>query len=159
MSLKDLRERGEDDDAYILVDWDRTLVHYESWSKQKDNYGEPIPIMVERVQRWLHGGREVRIFTARVSHDNHKLNIQETEKIQAACEKMFGQVLKVQNWKCFRCIAIWDDLAVSVEPNTGWRMTNVIDSHVVDPLSTLEETELYDIAYKKRKAALTKVED
>lgn len=138
MSLEDLIQRSEEKEAYILVDWDRTLVKYDSWEKNKTSFGQPIAIMVERVQRWLHTGMEVRIFTARVSHPEMDRNNYERKQIEEACKKMFGQELKVQNWKCFRCIAIWDDLAVTVEPNTGWRMTSSI-SGSTDPLSFSEE--------------------
>ncbi len=150
MSMKDLKQRGEERGAYILVDWDRTLVQYESWEKNQNAFGEPIPAMVERIQRWLHTGREVRIFTARVSHEDPALVAKEKERIQETCKRIFGRPLEVQNWKCFRCVAIWDDLAISVEPNTGWRMTSMIEEGL-DPLSKNEEITLTEPAYKKHK--------
>lgn len=143
MSLKDLEQRGEEDGAYILVDWDRTLRCYDSWEENKASFGAPIPTMVERVQRWLHTGVEVRIFTARVSHEKEEDNERERSRIQQECLAMFGRKLKVQNWKCFKCIGIWDDLAITVERNTGWRTTCQIEENV-DPLSKKEEIDIFN---------------
>lgn len=148
MSLEDLKARNEQDGAYILVDWDRTLRQYNGWITNGETFGDPVPAMVERVQRWLHTGTEVRIFTARVSHDKPEHNAKEEAKIKAACVEMFGKELKVQNWKCFKCIAIWDDLAVTVDANRGWRMTNFVYDGK-DPLSKAEEVKLTTLAYKR----------
>lgn len=135
MSAEDLKERNEGP-GYILVDLDRTLAKYVSWSVNGKNIGEPIPAMVERVVRWLHMGVDVRIFTARASRNDPA----EIGRIEAWCERHVGKKLPVQNWKDFHCIAIWDDLAISVEPNTGWRST--IDPNESDPLSHDEEYDL-----------------
>lgn len=140
MSAKDLKERNETG-AYILVDFDRTLARYESWSKSGDTLGKPIPAMVERVQRWLHTGMDVRLFTARASRND----ADETKRIQAWCLKHLGRAIPIQNWKCFKCIAIWDDLAISVESNTGYR-TTINTKEGIDPLSHDEELELVKIA-------------
>lgn len=135
MSEVDLKERNEGP-GYILVDLDRTLATYTSWSINGATIGEPIPAMVERVRRWLHMGVDVRIFTARASRNDPA----ETTKIEAWCERHIGKKLTIQNWKDFHCIAIWDDLAITVEPNTGWRAT--IDPCMGDPISHNEEYEL-----------------
>lgn len=103
----------------ILVDFDKTLATYHSGNaKNKFPLGEPIPAMVDRVKYWLAKGKEVRIFTARASRDNPYLT-EDMANIKAWCKKHLGQELEVQNWKDFRAEAIWDDLAVSVEANTG----------------------------------------
>lgn len=154
MSLKDLEQRGEADGAYILVDWDRTLREYGSWEENQNAYGPPIALMVERVQRWLHTGLEVRIFTARVSHEDKGMNDKERSRIEQECLSMFGRKLKVQNWKCFRCIGIWDDLAITVEANSGWRTTCMVETNV-DPLSKKEEIDIFNksiIANKRNQA-------
>jgi hypothetical protein len=138
MSAQDLKERG-DGEGYILVDFDRTLVRYRSWALDGTNFGVPIPAMVERVQRWLHLGKEVRIFTARASrHDPAEIT-----KIETWCQDNFGKVLKVQNWKDFHCTQIWDDLAVTVEANTGLRLSVGVED---DPLKVKDEVELVDAA-------------
>ncbi len=54
--------------GWIGVDLDGTLAQYDGW-KGPDNIGDPIPLMVGRVKEWLEAGHEVRVFTARVSHD------------------------------------------------------------------------------------------
>lgn len=138
MSILDLEQKGEGR-GYILVDLDRTLAAYTTWNDQGQEVGEPIPAMVERVQRWLHAGEDVRIFTARASATGPDLAIQK-EKIDNWCIEQFGVCLPVQNWKDFNCIAIWDDLAISVTPNLGWRRTADLES--MDPLSSEEEWEL-----------------
>lgn len=138
MSQKDLDLRGEGD-GYILVDLDRTLAFYDGWDKQGNEIGAPIPAMQERVTRWLHAGRDVRLFTARASRSGDALRV-ELDNIEGWCMEHFGVALPVQNWKDFKCIAIWDDLAVSVEANTGWRRTT--DLEALDPLETEEEWEL-----------------
>lgn len=147
MSAKDLKQRGETG-AYILVDLDRTLAHYSSWAENGREIGPPIPAMVERIQRWLHTGAEVRIFTARASREDPE----ELEIIQTWCQKHVGKVLPIQNWKCFKCIAIWDDLAITVEPNTGWRLTCGVGDKI-DPLDKEEERRLFD-ASRARKLEL-----
>lgn len=122
--------------GYILVDFDRTLSTYSDYDTQGTGLGAPIPVMVERVKRWLHSGHEVRIFTARASrHDQ-----EEKEAIHAWCRRYIGQDLKIQNWKDFNCVAIWDDLAVRVEGNTGFRMGTLDEA--LDPLDLDEEIDI-----------------
>jgi hypothetical protein len=135
MSEIDLKERNEGP-GYILVDFDRTLATYRSWNSSGNAIGEPIPAMVERVKRWLHMGVDVRIFTARASRNDPA----ERQAIETWCERHVGKKLPIQNWKDFGCIAIWDDLAITVEANTGWRAT--IDPCGGDPISHNEEYEL-----------------
>ena len=126
----------KDGEGYILVDFDRTLAHYTTWEENGPSLGEPIPAMVERVRRWIAAGREVRIFTARASTNNPRIG-EDTVKIQAWCREHIGAVLTVTNEKDFKCAAIWDDIAVTVEPNTGWRWTAQLEGK--DPLSYEEE--------------------
>lgn len=102
----------------ILVDFDRTLATYESWEKNGSALGEPIPAMMERVKFWLAKGKDVRIFTARAA-DNNPRREGDIKAIEAWCDQYIGHPLPVQNWKDFTCEAIWDDLAFSVEANTG----------------------------------------
>lgn len=102
----------------ILVDFDRTLAHYESWEKNGANLGAPIPDMVDRVKRWLAKGKDVRIFTARAHESNPRWG-SDIANIKRWCMEHIGRDLPVQCWKSFEAEAIWDDLAVSVEANTG----------------------------------------
>jgi hypothetical protein len=132
---------------YNLVDLDHTLAHYTKHTEQGMKIGEPVPAMVERVQRWLHTGIDVRIFTARASRPGF-VGSHEEQQIKDWCREVFGRELKIQNWKCFNCLHIWDNIAISVEPNRGWRMTSLIEDGV-DPLSKNEEIKLTELAYTR----------
>ena len=102
--------------GWIGVDLDGTLAHYNGW-KGWEHIGEPIPAMVERVKRWLDEGREVRIFTARIS------DMENAPKIGTAIkdwtERHLGVRLLVTNVKDWAMDELWDDRAVQVIPNTG----------------------------------------
>ena len=121
--------------GWIGVDLDGTLAHYDGW-KGAGHIGEPVPAMLERVKRWLAEGREVRIFTARVScpelplvNANNREARQARERraqayeakraIQAWCERHLGQRLNITNVKDYDMVALWDDRAVQVIKNTG----------------------------------------
>lgn len=135
--------RAPSDPGYILVDLDHTLATYTTWEEQASKIGPPIPAMVARVSRWLRAGADVRIFTARASSRNPRRD-QDIREIQAWTEEVFGVVLEVTNEKCFRCAAIWDDLAVTVEKNTGWRLTHIPGEETdVDPLTPADEKEFW----------------
>ena len=54
--------------GWIGVDLDGTLAYYDQW-RGALHIGEPIPVMLERVKRWLDEGKDVRIFTARVNRE------------------------------------------------------------------------------------------
>ena len=120
--------------GWIGVDLDGTLAKYGGWD---GGIGEPIPIMVERVKKWIIEGVEVRIFTARVgsgggyslesgrSDDNEFASEQRT-LIEEWCEKHIGIKLPVTATKDFRMIELWDDRAVQVIVNTGIRVDGKI---------------------------------
>lgn len=104
--------------AWIGVDLDGTLAHYEGW-KGIAHIGEPIAPMVERVKRWLAEGHTVKIFTARVStRDGEELRAI-SGAIIAWSEKHIGQKLDITCVKDFGMIELWDDRAVQVISNTG----------------------------------------
>jgi len=108
--------------GWIGVDLDGTLAHYEKWVGP-EHIGEPIPAMVGRVKRWLAEGRDVRIFTARVSHDGSALRLNEALIARGAverwCREHLGQVLLVTCTKDYAMLELWDDRAVQVRLNTG----------------------------------------
>lgn len=99
------------------VDLDGTLAVYDGWQGPY-HIGEPIPLMVERVKKWLAKGEWVKIFTARVCDGDPKTRL----AIEDWCEKHIGQRLEVTNMKDYGMIEIWDDRAVQVIPNTGIRV-------------------------------------
>ena len=105
--------------GWIGVDLDGTLAHYEGWDGGK--IGKPVPLMVERVQRWLAEGLDVRVFTARISDPDKRTHAAVVAAIDAWCIEHIGQPLKVTNVKDFSLVELWDDRAVQVEKNTGVR--------------------------------------
>lgn len=117
--------------AWIGVDFDGTLATYESG--QGPLPGKPIMPMVHRVRHWLAEGFEVRILTARVSTRNTADMIRPGESLWATdiqrsvvqdwCQEHLGQRLQVTAEKDFEMAELWDDRAVSVEPNTGRLMS------------------------------------
>jgi hypothetical protein len=102
--------------SWVGVDFDGTLVTYDEWRGPTD-FGEPIQPMVERVQKWLDDGMEVRIVTARAMYPEAVAAIQEW------CEKHLAEKLQVTDQKDFQMIELWDDRAVVVERNTGRQLT------------------------------------
>jgi hypothetical protein len=107
--------------SYVGVDLDGTLAKHER--NTLSEIGEPIPSIVERVQRMINEGIEVRIFSARcVEIDgagNPLFNIEQVRAIEAWCAKHIGKVLKVQYWKDCGMKELWDDRAVQIIPNDG----------------------------------------
>lgn len=108
--------------GWIGVDLDGTLAHYEGFVAP-DHIGEPIPAMLDRVKRWLSEGREVRIFTARVSTDGSQRRDLEAAKARLAifewCFKHLGRSIRVTCVKDHEMIELWDDRCVQVRSNTG----------------------------------------
>lgn len=100
--------------GWIGVDLDGTLAEYGGW-QGAGAIGRPIPLMLNRVKGWLDAGRDVRIFTARAG-DPECL-----PAIEAWCVEHLGRVLPVTATKDYRMVALWDDRAVQVVPNTGRR--------------------------------------
>lgn len=100
--------------GWIGVDLDGTLAHYDGW-QGADHIGPPVPLMLERVKRWLAEGREVRIFTARISDGDEAVY----EAIRTWCYDHIGRYVSVTNIKDQHMIELWDDRCVQVIPNTG----------------------------------------
>lgn len=118
--------------GWIGVDLDGTLAEYDHW-RGEDHVGVPIPLMVERVKRWLADGRDVRIFTARAStlhsgdggvpgEDRHYSTTKAILAIERWCRMVFGQTLPITCEKDYLMTELWDDRAVQVVPNTGERI-------------------------------------
>jgi hypothetical protein len=101
--------------GWIGVDLDGTLAKYDRW-RGENHIGEPVPLMVRRVQAWLDQGQKVKIMTARVCDDTTGSI---AAIIQDWTEKHIGERLPVTNRKDYAMIELWDDRAVRVEANTG----------------------------------------
>lgn len=109
--------------CWIGVDLDGTLAEYHGW-QGVDHVGAPIPLMVARVKRWLAEGKDVRIFTARVANRD----ITALRPIQEWCLQHLGVSLPVTNQKDFGMIELWDDRAIQVVPNHGYRVDGKEDN-------------------------------
>ena len=113
---------GSQNRGWIGVDLDGTLAHYDKWVGPW-HIGEPVPLMVDRVKQWLAEGKDVRIFTARVSedvrNDSEKMLVSLT--IREWCVKHIGRALPITYKKDFSMIELWDDRAIQVTKNTGKR--------------------------------------
>ena len=97
---------------FIAVDLDRTLAKFGVW-KGPTHIGPPTD-MVKTVQQWLREGKSVKVFTTRLQYGGG---------VKKAIKKWLIQNglgdLEIINKKDHMMIAIVDDLAVRVEPNTG----------------------------------------
>ena len=103
--------------GWIGVDLDGTLARYDGW-KGIEHVGDPIPLMMERVKKWIHEGRHVKIFTARVSVPDDMLD-SVTAPIHDWCQKHGLPKLEITCKKDFGMIELWDDRCIQVEMNTG----------------------------------------
>jgi hypothetical protein len=109
--------------AWIGVDLDGTLAEYHGWVSSHD-IGVPIPKMVARVKKWLGEGKEVRIFTARVSANPHSpAELQRAEDARTAivewCKLHIGMELVVTNVKDLAMTVLYDDRCRQVLENSG----------------------------------------
>lgn len=117
--------------GWIGVDLDGTLCKKAPEEAGFDPLfiGEPIPMMVERVKAWLTKGIEVRILTARAAGAEPEV----LEVIDEWVFQQFGKHLKITAEKDPDMIALWDDKAVTVAPDTGSpadpRSTSLADEH------------------------------
>ena len=106
-------EESESEMGWIGVDLDGTLAVYDDW-KGMDHIGEPVPAMLERVKQMVADGKNVKIFTARVSGPEFDIAIvHEWLKANGLPE------LEVTNVKDFNMIHLYDDRCTQVEMNTG----------------------------------------
>ena len=80
--------------------------------------GAPVPAMVEKVKEALLQGKDVKIFTARMSGDP-KFVWAQHQLIRQWCLKNLGQVLDVTNQKDKDMVELWDDRAKAVRKNEG----------------------------------------
>lgn len=112
--------------GWIGVDLDGTLAEYDRW-RGTTHIGKPIPLMVERVKRWIEEGREVRIFTARVGG-----SVEEAKEAHPAIEawvlQHIGCRLPITCVKDYGMVELWDDRAVQVIPNTGRTISDELEA-------------------------------
>ncbi len=97
---------------WIGVDLDGTLARYEP-GKGLDFIGEPVPAMVDLVQKMIHSQVRVKIFTARAGDPDQLPLIQKW-----LAENGFPE-LEITNVKDYQMIRLYDDRCVQVERNIG----------------------------------------
>lgn len=128
MSNDTTKETKQEHKGWIGVDLDGTLAHYDGW-KGPEHIGEPVPEMVRKVKLWLAEGKDVRIFTARVSKRLELDDRSSTEELREAdrievmigdwSEKHVGVRLPVTCSKDYGMIELYDDRCVYVFQNEG----------------------------------------
>lgn len=111
---------------WIGVDLDETLAYYDGF-KAIHQIGRPLDHCISMVKAWLAEGKTVKIFTARYTCIGE---IDQTtgavlseadvcEPIKAWCRQHIGCELPITATKDLDCIAIYDNLAREMIPNTG----------------------------------------
>ena len=104
------------------VDLDGTLAVYDHW--RGPMIGGPVPLMVEFVKGLMAGGKDVRIFTARVcSIHPFSIRLQARMAIESWRDMHLGRVLPVTSEKDPQMICLYDDRCVQVLTNTGILVT------------------------------------
>lgn len=106
--------------GWIAVDLDGTLAEYHGW-QGIEHIGAPIPVMLNRVKKWLAEGLDVRIFTARVCGNDGRDPEEVRSHIRRWLVQHLGVELPITNIKDFGMVELWDDRAVQVIPNIGER--------------------------------------
>lgn len=117
--------------GWIGVDLDGTLAYYDRW-RGPDHIGPPIPPMLQRVRRWVQEGKDVRIFTARVSGGLAPHTTGEQQAVRDVIDEWslahVGKILPVTNEKDYAMVELWDDRAIQVIPNTGQTIADELES-------------------------------
>jgi hypothetical protein len=125
--------------GWIGVDFDGTLSEYHGFIG-RCKFGPPVPVMLDRVKRWINEGKEVRIMTAR-AHDP-----KEIIGVQNWCEEHGLPRLEVTFVKDSSMIELWDDRAYRVEKNTGRNMSETPDySHMMANQILNQRAELHKL--------------
>ena len=121
------------------VDLDGTLIKYKGW-QGIDQFGDPVPKMVERVKAWKAMGKDVRVFTARICPQQKQTDIDLFLRTYTHwCFQVFGEQLPVTCTKDFWMEDLWDDRCVSVVPNTGIPLHEHVASEYQDRVQALSD--------------------
>jgi hypothetical protein len=131
LSTEDIEDEG-DYDALIrqlsdenprIPDWDgfdldKTVAFFDTW-KGPTHIGAPIPAMIEKIKQTIAEGRIAKIFTARVSYTDPRVNEECRKAIKAFCLEHVGVELEVTNIKDMGMRNLYDDRAWRVLENQG----------------------------------------
>lgn len=114
--------------GWIGVDLDGTIAHYDGWHGER-HIGPPIMPMVERVKQWLADGEyDVRIFTARMASPHEDERREVAKAILEWTREHIGVGLSATCQKDYQMVALWDDRAVQVIPNTGIALQEILEA-------------------------------
>lgn len=128
----------------IAVDLDGTLAEYHGW-KGVEHIGKPVPAMVEKVKQAVSEGKEVWIYTARVS-DPAESDLA-AMAIRKWCDHHNIPIVDITATKHKFFKEFWDDRAVQVLPNKGEFITcepcaelsNMTDQLICEKLGITEK--------------------
>lgn len=95
---------------WIGVDLDGTLAKHDG---KLGEIGSAIPSMVERVEKWIDDGHEVRIFTARAESALERIKVKKWLSDNDLPD------LAITNKKDWKMLELYDDRAIRVEHNKG----------------------------------------
>lgn len=108
---------------WIGVDFDGTIAYQVYNRTSPYELGEPIIEMVNRVKDWISKGYEVKLLTARMNKMSSlgmERDLVKMERIlKDWCFKHVGVELECTNMKDGWMDVLWDDRAVTADPNTG----------------------------------------
>lgn len=127
-------------EPWVGIDLDGTLAEYHGF-KGVYHIGRPVQPMIERVKRWVDVGyrvqtedgmrgrgegeiitvRKFKIFTARMTQGDGETNRRVCAAIQDWLECYGLPRLEVTCRKDLACLEIWDDRAVRIACNEGYR--------------------------------------
>ncbi len=109
--------------SWIGFDLDGTLAYGEEGRYHPAKIGQPVPKMVELVKKYIAEGRDVKIFTARVSGGGSIIRLIEVFRtryhIRKWCKEHIGQSLPIVCVKDYRMHLLYDDRARQVTTDTG----------------------------------------
>jgi hypothetical protein len=103
--------------AWIGVDLDGTLAHYDKWVGPE--IGPPVELMVNRVKEMLGMGVDVRIFTARITVEPIPARLDQERRIREWCRLHLECELPITATKDLFMVQLYDDRCVQIVPNTG----------------------------------------
>ncbi len=116
MAIEELQDRSKD---WYGFDLDKVLARQDEWLGV-EHIGEPIPLMIERIQDYIRAGKRVKIFTARVSEVDQEVSIATIVKIiDEWSVRNIGQIVPVTCEKDRYMQYCYDDRSRQVIENTG----------------------------------------
>lgn len=108
---------------WIGFDFDGTIAHTVDGKFNPKSIGSPVPKMIDLLKQNIHEGKEVKIFSARVSTNGTIRSIYNAllsrYYINKWSKKYIGRKIDIVCQKDFLMVKLYDDLAIRVIKNTG----------------------------------------